>query len=145
MKESNPFCLLSEVLPDCVKFLSEHPDRGAGVAATKSQLGQHVLLLGESLGRSAIVDEVKGRLTLEALVEGTEVVVEPLPRVYDEDLRVPPDPWTVLIRLVMQDRWTQDHDVAEDSAVGAFKEVEAKHCFAASRLPYDNRRMGVGW
>ena len=48
MKESNPFCLLSEVLPDCVKFLSEHPDRGAGVAATKSQLGQHVLLLGES-------------------------------------------------------------------------------------------------
>ena len=81
MKESNPFCLLSEVLPDCVKFLSEHPDRGAGVAATKSQLGQHVLLLGESLGRSAIVDEVKGRLTLEALVEGTEVVVEPLPRV----------------------------------------------------------------
>ena len=145
MKESNPFRLLSEVLPDCVKFLSEHPDRGAGVAATKSQLGQRVLLLGESLGRSAIVDKVQGGLALKQLVEGPETVMEPLTRVDNIDLRVPPDPWTVLIRLVMQDRWTQDHDVAEDSAVGAFKEVEAKHCFAASRLPYDNRRMGVGW
>ena len=145
MKESNPFRLLSEVLPDCVKFLSEHPDRGAGVAATKSQLGQHVLLLGESLGRSAIVDKVQGGLALKQLVEGPETVMEPLTRVDNIDLRVPPDPWTVLIRLVMQDRWTQDHDVAEDSAVGAFKEVEAKHCFAASRLPYNNRRMGVGW
>ena len=142
MKESNPFCLLSEVLPDCVKFLSEHPDRGAGVAATKSQLGQHVLLLGESLGRSAIVDEVKGRLTLEALVEGTEVVVEPLPRVYDEDLRILPDPRTLLVCLVVSCSWAQDHDVPEDTAVGAFKEVKDKDCLPAAGLPTDNRRVG---
>ena len=145
MKESNPFCLLSEVLPDCVKFLSEHPDRGAGVAATKSQLGQHVLLLGESLGRSAIVDEVQGRLTLETLVEGTEVVVEPLPRVYDEDLRILPDPRTLLVCLVVSCSWAQDHDVPEDTAVGAFKEVKDKDCLPAAGLPTDNRRMGVGW
>ena len=44
----------------------------------------------------------------------------------------------------MQDRWTQDHDVAEDTAIGAFEEVKAKYCLAASRLPSDNRRMGVG-
>ena len=105
MKESNPFCLLSEVLPDCVKFLSEHPDRGPGVAATKSQLGQHVLLLGESLGRSAIVDKEQTRLTLEDLIQSTKAVMQSFTRVDDIDLGVGPDPCTVLIGLIMQDRW----------------------------------------
>ena len=145
MKESNPFRLLSEVLPDCIKFLSEHPDRGAGVAATKSQLGQHVLLLGESLGRSAIVDKKQTRLALEDLIQSTKAVMQSFTRVDNIDLRVLPDPWTVLICLVVQDRWAQDHDVAEDTAIGAFEEVEAKYRFAAPRLPYNNRRMGVGW
>ena len=123
MGDSKPFRLLAEILPDCIKFLSEHPDRGAGVAATKSQLGQHNILFGESLGGGAIVDKKQTRLALEDLIQSTKAVMQSFTRVDNIDLRVPPDPWTVVICLVMQDRWTQDHDVAEDTAIGAFKEV----------------------
>ena len=106
MKKSNPFCLLSEILSDCIKFLSEHPDRGAGVAATKSQLGQHVLLLGESLGRSAIVDKKQTRLALEDLIQGTKAVMQSFIRVDHMDLRVPPDPSAILVGDVVPDRWS---------------------------------------
>lgn len=117
MKESNPFRLLSEVLPDCIEFLSEHPDRGASVVATKSQLGQHVLLLGESLSCSAIVDKNQTRLALEDLIQSTKAVMQSFTRVYNIDVRFPPDPWTVHICLAMQDRWTQDHNVAVATAL----------------------------
>ena len=145
MKESNPFRLLSEVLPDGIKFLSEHPDRGAGVAATKSQLGQHVLLLGESLGRAAVIYDVQSRLPLENLEEGAEAVMQSFTRVDDINLGVGPDPWKVLIRLVVLYCGAEDDNVAEDPAVGALEKVQDKHCFPAARLPTDNRRMGFSW
>ena len=58
VKHGYPAGLLPEILEDCIVFLGEHPDRGACVAATKSQLGQHVLLFGQSFACTAVVNDV---------------------------------------------------------------------------------------
>ena len=145
MEESNPPSLLPEVLQDCVVLLRQHPHALLRMAAGESELRESVPLFGQRLGRRAVVYEVQGRLTLEALVAGTEVIVEPLPRVYDEDLRILPDPRTLPIRLVVGGRGTEQNDMLKDPAVGTLEEVKSENCFAAARLPTDNRRVGVGW
>ena len=65
-------------------------------------------------------------------------------RVDDIDLGICPDPWTVLISLVMQDCGAQDDDVVEDSPVGALEKVQGKDCLPAACLSTDDRRMGAG-
>ena len=146
VEECNPFRLLPEVLADRIKLLSEHPDRGVGVAAGEGELGQHVLLLSESLGRRAVVDEEQGRLTLEALVEGPEVDVEPLPKLVCEyDPGILPDPRPLLVSLIVFGSGAHDHDMPEDPAVGSLEEVEGKDCLPTAGLPTDNSRVGVGW
>ena len=46
-----------------------------------------------------------------------------LARIYNVDLRVRPDPGSLVIRLVVPHRGAQDYDVSKDLAVGAFKQI----------------------
>ena len=103
VKHGYPVGLLPEVLEDCIVFVGEHLDRGACVAATKSQFGQHVLLFGQSLACTAVVSDVWGGLTLEDLMPSTEAVMQPFTRVDDIDLGVRPDPRGILVVLVVLD------------------------------------------
>ena len=86
MKHGYAVGLLLEVLKDHIILLGEHPDRGAGVAATKSQLRQHVFLTGQSLACTAVVNDVQGWLALEDLIQSPKAVVQTFARVDDIDL-----------------------------------------------------------
>ena len=144
VKHGYPAGLLLEVLEDAVVFSSQNPDELLCMSPTKSQLGQHVLLFGQSLASTTVVNDVRGWLALEDLIQSTKAVMQPFARVDDIHLGIRPDPWMVLISLVMQDCGAQDDDVAEDSPVGALEKVQGKDGLPAACLSTDDRRMGAG-
>ena len=49
--------------------------------------------------------------------------MEPFAWVYNIDLWVGPDPWTLLVCFIVEYCWAQDDDVVEDSTVGALEKV----------------------
>ena len=141
MEQGHPLGLLSQILEDGVVSLRQHPNRLLGVATREGQFGEGISLLRHRLRGATIVDDVQGRLALEAVVPKAEPVVQSFTRVDNIDLGVTPNPRTTLVGDVVLDGWTQDHYVPEDLAIGAFKEVKAEFRLAAPCLATNHGRM----
>ena len=122
MEECDLTRLLAQVRQDWFVFLGEDPDAYVGVAARERQLWQHVSLLHQSLRGRAVVDDEKCWLTLKHQVEGLQVIVKALTGVQNVDLRVRPEPGTLLVGPVVLYGGAQDHDVSKEPPVGAFFE-----------------------
>ena len=64
--------------------------------------------------------------------------MEALTGVKNVDLRVGPDPWALLVGLVVLYGGAQDHDVSKESPVRAFEQIQDENCFSTSRCPQTN-------
>ena len=99
--------------------------------------------LCEGLCGRTIINDVKGRLTLETLIKGSKIVLQPFTGVYDVDLWVFPDPGALLISLVVHDCGAEDNDVLKDSTIRPLQEVEDIHCFSTASLTTNDGRVWI--
>ena len=75
------------------------------------------------------------------MVERSQVIVQSITGVKKVDLRVRPDPGTLLIGLIMPYGRAQDRDVLKEPPVGAFEQIQDENCISTSRLSAFCRRM----
>ena len=76
-----------------------------------------------------VINNIQCRLALDQLIEGTEVIVEPFTWVYNINYGVTPHTGALSICPVVPRCGTQDHNVMEDSKIGALKEVQGETVF----------------